>query len=409
MLDPSKLRICYLAGTLGRGGAEQQLFYALRSLCQSGAEVRVLCLERGAWEEPIRGLGVPVEWVGQSRSRLRRLARIVKALRSFKPDIVQSQHFYTNAYASVAGRLSGCAEIGALRSDGRFEFLGCGAFGGRLNLRLPRVLAANSRCAIQYALDRGVPPSRPCFLPNAVDTERFHPVTETSPPPPVLLAVGCLTWEKRFDRFLSILHCLREVYHLEVRGVLAGPTAPGQDLRPQLERQAAALGLRPDGVELLGSVSDMSALYQRAAVCISTSDHEGTPNVLLEAMASGLPIVATRVGGVPDIVQHGQTGFLLAPEDLGGMANAINELVSKPELRATMGARARAFVQETHSLRGLHEHLCRLHAKALLRPAAGFGAQPGGSTIICHSHFDLAASSAFLVESNTVNKYDDRE
>src|SRR5215467_10260538 len=114
MSDLSKLRIAYVAGTLGQGGAERQLFYAIQALRQSGAAVQVFSLDRGGfWEEPIKQLGAKVTWIGQDRSRLKRVLRTVKHLKREPADILQSQHFYTNAYASVAAFFLNCKAIGA--------------------------------------------------------------------------------------------------------------------------------------------------------------------------------------------------------------------------------------------------------------------------------------------------------
>lgn len=371
------LKICYLAGTLGQGGAERQLFYALRALRLNGATPRVLCLDQGAfWEEPIKQLGVAVTWLGQHRSRLKRLCRIVKELKQDPPDIFQSQHFYTNAYVRLAALPFHCAAIGALRSNGVFDLRESGRIGGQLNLRLPKILVANSESAIRYARSRGLSQSRLFFLSNVVDTERFKPGPCGFANPTTLLAVGRLTREKRFDRFLSILHSLRQEHGLNVRGLIVGATRGDQDLRPQLEQQAEALGLLPDGVEFRGSIADMPSIYQQAAVCVLTSDHEGTPNVLLEAMACGLPVVATKVGGVPEIVQHGVTGFLLPPENVAGQVSAIFDLVRKPELRIEMGNRARASVQSTHSVDGLAGRLNALYHFARCKSLENLG---GGS------------------------------
>src|SRR5438874_13644107 len=82
------LRICFLAGTLGQGGAERQLYYILRALKDSGVAVRLLCLTQGEfWENPIRELGVRVVWVGQKKRHFARLARIVTEARKFGPDL----------------------------------------------------------------------------------------------------------------------------------------------------------------------------------------------------------------------------------------------------------------------------------------------------------------------------------
>ena len=372
MLDLSQLRICYLAGTLGQGGAERQLYYAVQVLRQSGASVRVLSLESGGfWEEPIKELGAAVTWVGQDRSRLKRVLRIVKELKREPADILQCQHFYTNAYASAAVSLLNCIAIGALRSNGYFDLNQTGRIGGRINLHIPRLLAANSQSSMRFAINCGVPSSRLYFLPNVVDTDRFKPaITQTASPqsaPLTLLAAGRLTREKRFDRFLTLIHRLRTEHRLNVRGWIAGPTRADQDLRPELERQAAALGLFPDGLQFLGSVADMAAIYQQAAIGVLTSEHEGTPNVLLEAMAAGLPVVATNVGGIPDIVQEGQTGFLASGDNKEALLAAILRLIRNPDLRSTMGSRARAFVEETHSVHRLSANLSGLYEMAFAR------------------------------------------
>src|SRR5689334_13233971 len=97
MADLSQLRICFLAGTLGQGGAERQLFYLLKTLREQGASLLLLSLTRGEfWEAAIAELGVEVRWVGQHNSRLARLGRIIREVRAFRPHVLQSQHFYTN-------------------------------------------------------------------------------------------------------------------------------------------------------------------------------------------------------------------------------------------------------------------------------------------------------------------------
>jgi glycosyltransferase involved in cell wall biosynthesis len=375
MRSLSKLKLCFLAGTLEHGGAERQLFYILQALCQAGATPRLLSLDHGEfWEEMIKGLGVSITWVGDQPSRLKRLFRVLKEVWKDPPDLLQSQHFFANTYVGVAARLIRAAGIGAMRNNGRSEVKESGRLGGWLNLHCPQTLAANSRMAIQYAFARGVPASRLYFLPNVVDTERFHPPDDSSCNPLTLIAVGRLVRQKRLDRFVSILARLRTHYRLNVRGLIVGPGCQNENLRPKLENQASRLGLSPDVLEFRGGVSDTRFVYCEAAVCVLTSDHEGTPNVLLEAMASGLPVVAARVGGVPDIVQHGQTGFLFEPEDIEGFAAVLARLAASSELRTEMGRRARAHVEENHSLHRLPAYLERLYQLALAtanHPMAG--------------------------------------
>ena len=361
----SKLKLCFLAGTLEHGGAERQLFYILQALCAQGAAVRVLSLDKGGfWEHRIRELGVAVANIGATPSKWKRLVQILKEARKDRPDVLQSQHFFTNAYACVAAALVRTTGIGAMRNNGRSEVRDCGRLGGWLNLHLPRLIAANSRNAMQYALGQNIPASRLYFLPNVVDTERFRPETVSSDSPLILLAVGRIVKQKRFDRFVSLVGRLR-ARSLDVRGLIVGPRDPNQDILPELENQARKLGLLPEFLRFEDCASDMRPYYHASAACVLTSDFEGTPNVLLEAMASGRPVLATRVGGVADIVQDGHTGFLLDPEDLDGLTANATELIRSARLRREMGAHARSFVQENHSLQRLPSYLSKLYERAL--------------------------------------------
>ncbi len=356
-----------MAGTLEHGGAERQLFYMLQALCRGGVSCRVLCFDHGEfWEKPIESLGVPVTWVGERQSRLARLIRVIRELRRDPPDLFQSQHFFANGYVGLAGFLLGVNAVGAMRNEGVAEIQSNGAIGGWLNLHLPPVIAANTRLAIDQAAARGIARSRLYFLPNVVDTQRFRPDAAPAKRPLTLLAVGRLAKQKRFDRFISVLGRLRAELKVEMRGWIVGPSQD-QGLRNELQAQAAALGLFPGHLQFIGGVSDMAAFYQQADVCVLTSDFEGTPNVLLEAMASGLPVVATKVGGVPEVVQHGTTGFVVEREDLDGLARSLARLINNVQQRIEMGRCAREYVELNHSLERLPTYLEGLYDLALPR------------------------------------------
>lgn len=362
----SGLKVCFVAGTLGNGGAERQLFYILQALCRKGATPHLFAMDRGEfWEVRIKNLGVSVTYVGERGSRLARLLRLMKEMRKCRPDVLQSQHFYTNAYVALAAWFWGLTGIGAMRNNGRSEVNDTGGIGGWLSLHCPRMIAANSQVAIRYAIDCGIPASRLFFLPNVVDTEWFKPLAVSGEEPIALLAAGRLVKQKRLDRFISILHRLRTDFHLNVKGLIAGNGWPNE-----LQNQARQLGLFPDGVQFLGSVADIRSVYRRSAVCVLTSDHEGTPNVLLEAMACGLPVVSTNVGGVPDLVRHGETGFLCEPENLDGLVASLSELVRNRVLRNEMGKRARTFVERNHSLERLPAYLDNLYQLAVPKGSA---------------------------------------
>lgn len=364
--DLHGLRVCFVAGTLGPGGAERQLYYILTALKDHGAEPRLLCLTRGElWEERLRDRGIEVTWVGESRSRIQRLRRIVSELRATRADVVQSQHFYTNIYVAAAARMVGVPGIGALRSDGLREVRANGTALGRLSLSAPRLIAANSRTGIENAVALGVPRERLFFLPNVVDTAWFRDVGRNRRDEVTLLSVGRLVPVKRFDRLLRAVARVRESMRIPFRVVIVGdgPT------RPALEQQIRDLRLM-DCVELSGTRTDLRPHYARADLLVLSSDYEGTPNVVLEAMSSGLPVTATWVGGVADVVADGRSGYLVDPWDESGLANAIADLVAHAERRRAFGAHARRLVAYQHGLLRLAPELERLYATALGRAAA---------------------------------------
>jgi glycosyltransferase involved in cell wall biosynthesis len=354
----------FIAGTLGQGGAERQLYYILKALKESGADPCLICLTQGEyWEAPIRELGIPVIFAGASPSRSSRLTKIIRILKSLKPEIIQSQHFYTNLYASLAARAIGAREIGAIRNDVTSEVRSNGRLLGNLSLKMPRLLAANSRAAMRTAAGLGVPLSRIFYLPNAVDTDLFRPAQKRNDAGGggvKIVSAGRLTEQKRFDRLLRIVDNLRKLTAVEFKVSIYGMG----ELSAPLEAMATAMGLQPF-VEFRGLASDPREVYEQADIFVLTSDWEGTPNVVLEAMASGLSVVATAVGDIPEIIDHGQSGFVYDRQNEAAMAAKLAELIENRNLRVQTGRTSCKKMEDCHSLQHLPHVLQELYQKVI--------------------------------------------
>lgn len=361
------LRVCFLAGCLNPGGAERQLWYMLRSLLPLGVHCQVLSLTNGEpYEERLRALGVPTIWVGQSRWKLWRLRRIVSEARRWHPDVIQCVHPFMNLYALVAARASGCIDIGAIRTDVVEEFGQMGLL-GRYSLSRPTALIANSTQALETVKASGLAHKRLFFLRNAIDCDYFKPSYTWSVSPGDkdiwVLFVGhghpYKQRQKRHDVFLrAFAHAKQSVPSLQAR--LVGPDMPA----PNLVELASALGVQ-DSVDFLPAQSEMTPVYHSADIFVLTSDYEGTPNVILEAMACGLPVVSTSVGSASELVSDGQTGYLTPVQDVDAIAKRIVKLAENPALRRQMGKEARARVVAQHSLAMLGPRLWAIYDQVL--------------------------------------------
>ena len=336
---PVRLRVALIAGTLGQAGAEKQLVYMARALRDAGLDLQVYCLTKGEfYEAHLRELGLEPRWFGRF-GNIRfaniplRLASLTAQLRRFKPHIVQSTHFFCNLYAGLSGRLSGALPIGSMRNDLDREREASGRWTGPL-LRLPSAIIANSRAARRGVDEFGVSPDSILVLNNVIDLEDFDARTRSgasawSPDgPPVALAVGRMHAEKRFDRFLTALARARRASP-DLRGVIVGD---GPEW-PNLRCQAQDLGLLPNGVLWLGRRNDVPALLGKADMLVLSSDHEGCPNVVLEAMAARRPVVTTPAGDAGDVVEEGVSGYVVPFDDVEAMASRMVRLAEFPELR----------------------------------------------------------------------------
>ncbi len=350
------MRVCFVVGTLARGGAEKQLVFMLKALQKLGTTAEVLCLTKGeSYEDEIRGAGVNIRYVGKSKNRVSRLWKVIRAIRETRADIVQSSHFYTNIYAGAAGRLLGVPSIGAIRSDLSYE-LDSHKFTGTLQLSLPEVLITNSDIARQRLIRRRVDSKKIQFVRNVVEVKNGRTENGSHKGLKILFA-GRLDENKRPERFVRLASILTDRFpHLPLQFEIAGDG----EKRNELESTAELLNLGPDKLKFLGDCVQMNNIYSGADILVSTSDREGTPNVVLEAMAHGLPVVATAVGGTKEILDVTR-GFLVHPGDEDALVKATTVLISDKDLRLRLGAEGRRYVSENHSLENLQEHLHEIY------------------------------------------------
>ena len=347
----SPLRVALLAGTLERGGAEKQLYLQARCLQEAGAIVRVFSLvDGGFYKQMLRDLEIEVEVIPRGITPFLRASFTARRIGRFRPGIVHCGHFFVNVYGSLAARLCRAVEFGTARSDIEFEY-DSSRLWARWCLRWPRNLIVNSHLAKQRATTLGVHPSSLYILPNVIDIQAFDREAAQHAHLPssgrgrcVVIAVGNLLPVKRLDRFIrAIALAQRDAPNLMTYIVGDGPE------RSQLQRLAAEAGVLGTHLEFLGDRDDIPAIMAASDFFALTSEHEGLPNVILEAMAARLPVVTTPAGDAPFVVEDQVTGFVVPHDDADELGRRMVLLASSPEMRTNMGAAGRRKVEEGFS------------------------------------------------------------
>lgn len=344
-------KVVFLLQDLLFGGTQTQSLELARHLDRDALDLRIWTLISGNdLAEKVEPTGLRVEALSSRKTvGLSALARLARKLAGEKPDLLLLLTVVPNIWGRILGRLTKVpAIIATVRQDAALV-----RAHERFLARLPDHFICNAE-ALGRALveEYGVLPERVTVIPNGVDTRVFRPGAQ--PEPGLILCPARLDPDKDHSTLLQAFELLAE-RRPEARLRLVGEGRLKQALAAEIERSFG------DGrVRLLDGRPDLTGLYGRASVVTLASRHEGLPNVVLEAMAAGRPVVATRVGGVAEAIEPERTGLLVDPGDPVGLARAWERLLADPRLGREMGRRARLRAEAEFSLEtsvAAHERL----------------------------------------------------
>lgn len=366
----SPLPIAIVIGQLTQGGSERQLAMFL-ARCDRARWSPTLYVsgELGPWEGPIRALGIPIRLL--TGGPWAKLHGFYEACRAQRPTCFFSWSSYTNVYGlTLLGTPT--RRIGSFRnalfSDLPTTFRAAWA---RASVAGISVAVCNSRDTLEGLRTVG-PRLAAVYVPNgvelpgptAIEVNRRHwrAALGINQDEILVVGVGRLAPQKNFSLFLDVI--ARVTRDAPVRAVIVGDDM-GElaSLRERVERHR--LG---EVVRFLGRVADAREVICAADVFLLTSDHEGMPNVILEAMAAGIPCVATRVNAVADIIQPAETGFLAPSGDAGALAAHVARLATDPALRKRIGSAARDAMMSGHDPDVVARHLWELCGDAQAVP-----------------------------------------
>jgi glycosyltransferase involved in cell wall biosynthesis len=355
------IRILYVVGNFVAGGAERHLIELWKRIDRTRFEVVIACFRReGAFLAEVESLGWPVIELAVGRriygaAGLAGLARLVHLVCDVRPQVVHGYLFGPNLFAALAGRLAGVpAVVVAKRNVDAFETRRQVMAQG-LAHRLATHVSAVSEAVADSVVALRVPRSRITVIPNGVDAARFVPPAPVeaarralgADASPLVGSVGCLAARKDYGTMLEALRLLAD-RGLMFRVALVGD-GPDRDM---LEARAVTLGLA-DRVRFLGERDDIERLLPGMDVFALSSREEGIPNALLEAMAAGCPCVATAVGGTPEVLRDGETGWLVPAGSPVPLADALEEALTHPEEARRRGDAARRATREQMSIEAM--------------------------------------------------------
>jgi glycosyltransferase involved in cell wall biosynthesis len=334
----SGVKLAIVIGSLGRGGSERQIVEFVRSAHPDHAECFVICLgEEGQLASEVRDVGAPVFALGfvgvRSWSSAAVLWRLYRLLRREQPDAVYGFLFWGYSLALPVARL---AIPAATRVAARRSFPDYDVPRHRVLSRLRRpadavsdaIIANSAEVAAAWLRVNPRLRGRMHVVPNGVRTAG-QSARRTDRRPAVIACVANLIAYKGHATLLAALELLpKEVaWSLELAG--DGP-----------ERQNILKQIRDRGLErrvrVLGLVEDMEPVFRDADIAVLASYTEGLPNAVLEAMAHGVPVVATDVGGVRDLLEGG-AGIVVPPYDVAALASAIARMLADRDLRVSAG------------------------------------------------------------------------
>ncbi|MCU1385815.1 MAG: hypothetical protein JWL71_4512 [Acidobacteria bacterium] len=344
----ARIPIAIVLTSFDPGGTERQMTELISRLDQTRFEVHVACIRReGRWLSKVEPVASSIACFPltsfRSATAAREIARFVRWCRSRRIAVVHACDFYANVFALTGAALARVpVRIGSRRDILIPQRSSAQHRLQALSYRCAHHIVANSRAAAIQLEREGVGRSRISVIPNGIDLERYAPAPVRTPGH-VVTTVANLRPEKGHDVLVRAMATVaREIPDVVVQLVGGGP------MRAALLGQIGTLGLT-NVVRLLGDREDVPEVLAGTDVFVLPSRTEAFPNGIMEAMAMRLPVVASDVGGIPELIAHERNGILVPPDDERALAAAVLELFRDPARADRLAASARATIESRYS------------------------------------------------------------
>ena len=348
------------------GGTQRQLIELLKRIDRRRFRVHPVCFhDDGPWTSRVAELGdpiarFPINGFGKPAT-VRQLVRFARWCRQNEIAVLHTWEIYSNVFglpgaalARVPLRIGSRRGLGGPPAVRRLQTLAC---------RTAHRMVANSGAAANQLIDQGIPKRRIDIIHNGIDLSLF-PTRRDFSRARTITMVACLREGKRVDVLIAAAARIIARYpDVQFQIVGDGPC------RERLVEQAAATGVLPR-IRFMGHRDDVPAILSSSDLFVLPSESEASPNVILEAMAAALPVVASRVGGIPELVDDGVTGHLVPSGNPDALAAALLDLLEHSGKRTAFGRSGRTRIEQQYSFDRMVAQFETLYVSGAAGPAS---------------------------------------
>jgi L-malate glycosyltransferase len=377
----SRVRVLKFLNHFFIGGTERQFVHVANGLDRSRFAVDIAChrcegplLDTLHPDLPVHTY--PVHGSFLNFKSIRNQARLIRDIRKEKFDIVHSYGWYPNVFAIPPSRLSfhpviiaSIRDAGAYMTPAKIQAL-------KIVCAISDCVLANSEAGRAWLIEQGVRERKIEVIRNGIVVPRraerpdgIGPVRKEFGIPagtPICACIGRVVSGKGIEFYLQAARILAD-QRRDVRFLMIGAHSVEEHYRPEIEALAGKLNIG-DRIIFTGQREDVPRILQEVDIVVHPSLTEGLSNVILEAMAAGIPVVATRAGGNSELVQDGHTGFMVPVRDAVQIANAVSRLLDEPQMARALGERARQRVIDEFALDRMLSKTEALYLRLLEKP-----------------------------------------
>ena len=344
-----KNNIIYFIGQIGLGGSERQLYLLLKYINKPDLVYNIIVFNDspyGDLKKELIKIGVKLYFLPVDKKTIpERFIYLYKLVKKINPILIHSWTIHDNVYAGILGRIFNVKSVGSLRGS----LYGTGFtklpyIFKQTALRIVDILIVNAKSLRKEAIDFGLPEKKIKYISNCVEINNESRINYEES---IVCCIGNLRKNKNHSFFINIMKDV--IYEVPVaKGWIIGqPVDDEPNVHIELRDEIRTHQLEGK-VSLLGFQSNIIKILKKCTVLVMPSKSEGMPNVVLEAMSIGIPVVSSNVGGLSQLIYHGKNGLLCNIKNKKEFADSIKLLLTQIPMNKKLGANGKKFTLARH-------------------------------------------------------------